>query len=468
MSAGQHSSDVVFRAFLSHRYKSPEVNEYFFKIFDAAAANPQFSVDRGTIATSVTRLERLIRSTDAFIGIYPFPEDAEVTPERLRHESRYFRLELGLAERAAKPALIFIDFQFGAAIVPPPSIVQIRFRREEIARHTQSPRSAEFSNRVGDFCRRVAAWRAYDASLTPEEEKIKVGILLPPQDPSGNGYTKRHIELIEAEIKKSKSSRDVEILRWPPLLGSQFSRSIEELDWIVVDIGTTSALFGIVGYLHGRFIPMMRLLQVSPAIATAEPSPLVDALYSAYEVGYPKDIVRWSDEATLQAEIEQRIKIFDAPQTRIATREEASRYFRSAALRNEAIFVSYSGRDANTAAELITALKGRFQQVFDYRGEDKPIQAGSSWIAEIFEQLAASPIGVPLFSRSYFRSRHCLHEGREMLARRNDGGMKVVPIKLRREEIKVPAEFGEMQYLRLWEHQNASALVNSIIQSIDG
>jgi hypothetical protein len=71
MNTGLSRSDVVFRAFLSHRYKSPEVNEYFFDIFNAAAANPQFSVDRGTIATSVTRLERLIRGADAFIGIYP-------------------------------------------------------------------------------------------------------------------------------------------------------------------------------------------------------------------------------------------------------------------------------------------------------------------------------------------------------------------------------------------------------------
>jgi len=51
----QSGSGVVFRAFLSHRYKSPEANEYFFQIFADASANPQFSVDRGTIATSITR-----------------------------------------------------------------------------------------------------------------------------------------------------------------------------------------------------------------------------------------------------------------------------------------------------------------------------------------------------------------------------------------------------------------------------
>lgn len=296
MRARRNSPDVVFRAFLSHRYKSPEINEYFFSIFDAAAANPQFSVDKGTIATSVTRLERLIRSADAFIGIYPFPEDVDVTPERLRDESRYFRLELGLAERAAKPALAFIDAQFGAVIAPPPRIIQIRFKREEIAAHARSPRSVEFKNHVGNFCRSVAAWRQYNSTLMFEEEKIKVGILLPPKELLGEGYSRQQVELIKAEIKKSASPRDAEIFEWPPALDNIFSKRIEELDWIVVDVGKTAALSGIVGYLHGRFVPMMRLMQVSAEPASVASTPLADSLFGRYEVGYPKDIVRWSDE----------------------------------------------------------------------------------------------------------------------------------------------------------------------------
>ncbi len=82
-----------FRAFLSHRYKSPRVNEYFFSLFEGIAT-PQFQVDKGLKATSVTRLERLVRDSDGFIGFYPFPSDSEPSVERLRAESRYFRLEL--------------------------------------------------------------------------------------------------------------------------------------------------------------------------------------------------------------------------------------------------------------------------------------------------------------------------------------------------------------------------------------
>jgi hypothetical protein len=64
MRGSQDSSGVAFRSFLSHRYQSPRINECFFQIL-SADANPQFAVDPGTIATSVTRLERLIRDADA-------------------------------------------------------------------------------------------------------------------------------------------------------------------------------------------------------------------------------------------------------------------------------------------------------------------------------------------------------------------------------------------------------------------
>ena len=92
MGPEQSSSEVVFRAFLSHRYQSPEINEYFYQWFAAAEANPQFAVDKSK-KTSVTCLERLIRGADGFIGIYPFPDAQDAKIDRLKNESRYFRLE---------------------------------------------------------------------------------------------------------------------------------------------------------------------------------------------------------------------------------------------------------------------------------------------------------------------------------------------------------------------------------------
>src|SRR6516162_8319925 len=92
-----------FRAFLSHRYRSPEVNEYFFRLF-AGLATPQFEVDKGTVATSVTRLERLIRDSDAFIELYPLPSDTAATIERLL--GRVYKDRWDAADAAGKKAVL--------------------------------------------------------------------------------------------------------------------------------------------------------------------------------------------------------------------------------------------------------------------------------------------------------------------------------------------------------------------------
>src|SRR5215831_6459318 len=98
---------VSFSTFLSHKYNSANVNEYFFRLL-SEVADVQFEVDAGKSSTNVTRLERMIRDADAFIGIYPFePVDlADPAPKELLEASQYFRLELDLATRARKPGLI--------------------------------------------------------------------------------------------------------------------------------------------------------------------------------------------------------------------------------------------------------------------------------------------------------------------------------------------------------------------------
>src|SRR5215210_7201080 len=109
-----YQSKVQIRVFLSHRYKAPTINEYFFSLFEDEA-EIQFEVDVGTVATNVTRLERMIRDADAFVGIYPYTDEglASPKPHDLLKASRYFRLELDLVIRAKKPSLVFVDSRYG-------------------------------------------------------------------------------------------------------------------------------------------------------------------------------------------------------------------------------------------------------------------------------------------------------------------------------------------------------------------
>ena len=102
MAAGRRRR-TEFTAFLSHRFKSPEVNLYFHGMF-VEVADALFEIDDPTTATNVTRLERVIRDSDAFVGIYTTsgqPGD-DLSHEQLVKDSRYFRLECELAARSRR------------------------------------------------------------------------------------------------------------------------------------------------------------------------------------------------------------------------------------------------------------------------------------------------------------------------------------------------------------------------------
>ena len=185
-------------------------------------------------------------------------------------------------------------------------MIAVRFRAEEAVPNVPMPRDAEFRRRIVEFRDRVKAAREYGLSRNVSEDRTEVGILLPPEDGEGNGYTPQQIDFIASEIELIP--RRAVPLRWPPVLDSRFAESIEKLDWIVVDLGPASSACGIVGYLHGRFVPMMRLRRSCLKRPDDDlPSQLERTLFGGFEVGYVKDIVRWNDESNLEMEIKQRI-----------------------------------------------------------------------------------------------------------------------------------------------------------------
>lgn len=277
-----------FHAFLSHRYESPRVNEYFFRLFNKIGT-PQFQVDKGIKGTSVTRLERMVRDSDAFIGFYPFPSDFKLSVEKLREASRYFRLELDLANRAGKPTIAFIDERYGSVVSPPPSVMEVRFRDVEVLPGVRMPREPEFKQRIEEFCGRVQAAAAYRLShLSTKQSRTKVGILLPPDDGRGNGYTRRQVSLVARQIQKL-TSQQVVPLSWPPKLDGQFAANLEQIDWVAVDVGPASGASGIVSYLHGRFVPMLRLRRVKEHdLNKIFLSSLEQTLFGSFEVGYQR------------------------------------------------------------------------------------------------------------------------------------------------------------------------------------
>jgi hypothetical protein len=101
------------------------------------------------------------------------------------------------------------------------------------------------------------------------------GVLLPDRNQLGSCYATEDIELVRATLQAYGFGD----LRPLPLgLTREGAALIQGLDWVVTDIGEP-VMASLAAYLHGRFVPTMRLLRRTH-------SPLEDALYGVVEVGY--------------------------------------------------------------------------------------------------------------------------------------------------------------------------------------
>ncbi len=448
-------------AFLSHKYDASIVNTFFFGLF-SDLAEVQFEVDEGKTSTNVTRLERMVRDADAFIGIYPFgPADvAHPSVESLQAGSEYFRLEMDLATRAQKPGLIFTDSRYGNVLAPPASFSHETFNIKEILAPGGKPSIERFRQAARSFFDRVSKAKKFRLS-EHRFEKItgQVGILVPADD-SPESYREGAIEFLRERLKEVGA--DSEVLAWPAALTPQLIAKMRAFDWMVVDIGPRSISSGIVGYLHGAFVPTMRLLEAQDPSLMETPS----TLYAGVNVGYRKDILRWSNLETLQTEFNKRLTSLNFGTRRLSTLEEAGSYFLEATRRKETVFISYAGEDEAESDHLRAALRNRFQQVFDYR-DGKSIRAGRHWISEVFGQLGRSAVGIPLLSSHFVASGNCRHELAQMVALADDAKMLIVPIKLRRgDDFKLPPEIQAPQYTRSWEYKTAAELVDWIVANL--
>lgn len=449
----------TFKAFLSHRYKSPDANLRFFESL-SAYGNVQFEVDIGSKATNVTRLEVFVRDSDAFVGIYPFPSEADARPdlETALKESRYFRLELDLALRSRRPTIVFVDARYGNAITAPSTTRVFRYDHREVLGAQSDRRSAELAKLVQEFCDDIGAAMRTSSAGGKSVGHDRVGIVLPKGKESRPGYTRQQVTRIEERLEQL-SLQPVH-LDCNAAVDARFLRELENLEWAIVDIGPDTCASGLPAFLHGYFIPQMRLLRTSPKQTR---SPLENTILSAFDVGYPKDIIRWSDPSELDREFLQRLTTLYEPRKYVRTSEEASAYFAGAAKRKEAVFLSYSGEDRDVVSSLARALRNSFQQVFDYRDQGESIVPGRRWIEEVFDKLSASAIGIPILSTSYFASGNCLHEARQMVGLADAGKLRLLPVKIKEGSLELPTWMQDIQYLRGWEYASSEELVGKIV-----
>jgi len=456
------SAKPQIRTFLSHKYKSAAANLYFWSILSEEAGF-QFEVDEGTKPTNVTRLEMMMRQCNAVVGIFTLPEAGAVpSREELLKESAYFRLETDLAIRSGRPTLLYIDRRYSPVFPLPQSVYVDKFDAREIESGTMSPSHEGFIDTCNRFCREVLAYKAREISKREKAESDKVAIVLSGNTPK-SVYTAETIDRI-ASVLDANGIPAPEVLRFPDAKDRfQLSR-LDAASWVIADVGPELFRTGLVGYMHGRFIPMMRLFYEGDGAADIIGEH--QCLHVGIEKGYDSDLVRWKNIDELVQRVEERLKVIQSPPTLMSNAEVARRYFNKAALRKEAVFLSYSGADQDIADQISEALKARFQDVFNYR-DGESIRPGQPWLQEIDSSLKRAMIGVLLLSPRYIASKNCQEEARIMNALLNQNKIKMLPVKLKDETFESPTWLADKQYMNLARLPSIGAIVDKIVNILD-
>jgi hypothetical protein len=450
---------LAFEAFLSHRYKAPEVNLYFFDMF-TQTASVQFRVDAGLRTLSTTQLERLIRSSDAFIGIYSIPGDPmqSLDRESLMQLSRYFRLELNMAIRSRKPSIVFCDDRYRNLFAALPGIQYCPYDAQEILSRSGSPARDGLRHQFRTFCRVVETASKLRAVARPIDDPGVVGILMPPA-PNGH-FDEQCLPVVEDAIRESGCRP--EVLRWPLQLDLGALRALRACDWIIVETSSPESAT-LIAFLHGQFIPMMRIRRAGAVPEPDHPVTLAErTLFGGVDVGYNDELLVWEDADALRRGLQAGIKSVLEPGKRINDADVAEAYFRSAAQRKERVFLSYAGADEKHARVVGRGLRDRFQEVFDYR-DGASIRHGWEWREEVFDSLSVTAVGVMLLSPAYLRSAYCREEANIMMNYRTEGRLQVFPIMV--DDVDLPAYLSMLEYRDLRDHP-AEELIAGIIEQL--
>jgi hypothetical protein len=433
MSSGNDRSRVV-GVFLSHSYTAPAVNLFFYEL-NATSATISFRVDRGKFSTSTTRLERMIRDSDAFVGVWPIPDDPDASWEQdaLAKQARYFRLELDMAIRARKPGIVFVDQRYGRLLQTPSDIERLTYDAQEISLKGSSPSWSRMQAQAERF------WGGFEPQSRARFEDGRVGMLLGSYDDFDA------VSVVEEEV----TVQGFEPVRLPVGLTIACLNEVRRCDWVIADV-TDPKIEALTAFLFGQFTPVVRVRRANGDTAANEDdttgSPIENVLFGDLTVGYRKDVTRWATAAELQAGLGERLRVIAQRAVLIGDRAAATAYFSSAAKRKEPVFLSYAGEDAAIGEQFGDVLREHFQEVFDYR-DDVSLTIGEYWQDEIARKLSASVIGVVLLSRHYTESGYCMDECRNLYDGFMGRGAKLLPVKL--DDGDPPQFLSQVQYQRM-------------------
>jgi nucleoside phosphorylase len=426
-------------AYFSHSYRPEDrgVNQFFWKLF--WNNDFSFTVDPESDNFSIPHLELMMRWSACFVAV------ATHRPQQKFYKSSPFiAYEYGLAVRAQKPRLVFVESGVTRQYFPEDSVVcafdrkRLEDRRDDFIYLIEQlgSKSRAYAS-IGDRPRGPAGL-LLPATTEYREAKAAIGKLL-----AAAGHEPRELNLSFDNF-------------------FQFALQLDECDFAVIDIGSTRTPSWIYPFLQGRFIPTVRLQYQSSRHNEPKKSLILDADEALRAEGVNDELViRWRTLDDLTTQLERHVEKLFQPREPFQSEKEGDDYFRNLGRREVSIFISNAGSENRFASSLVRGLSLENIRPFHYVYEN-PLELGKDWRDSLRAKLQSSQLFVPLISKDYWKSEWCEQEY-ELAERLSQRGMlDIYPYFLDETRGRLVASEG-----RRLSHLTVRERVSRIVRDID-
>jgi nucleoside phosphorylase len=391
--------------YFSHSYRrnDREVNLFFWRLF--CENGFFFAVDPKSSTLSAPYLEYLVQRASCFVSVLVH------RPEQTRYRCSPFQLfEYGLAVRARKPRLMFVEQAIPGYLFPPGSPAVIPFNRQRLHAH------------MDDFVKPIQALAEIARPHRHQDVRLrgKVGIIL-----SGPAYEEIKPDIYRIAKDHGFLPEDVEFSFDQSF---EFSLRMDEYDLVVLEVGPESTPAWIYPFVHARFIPSVKLCHVShtdSAVAGRLPDLVREQLFES-AAATDEPVIIWQDADSLLRELDRQLSRFDRERTEFHGVTAGEKYFRSLGRSDIRVFISNTSGANDFARMLAARLEVENIPYFHYKSNNT-IPLGTQWSEQLLDEVDRSTVFVALLTRDYAASAWSMRELDRAMELMEKKGLRLYP-----------------------------------------
>jgi hypothetical protein len=407
-------------AYFSHSYHSSEkdINLFFWELL--SKHHLYFTVDseeNRNRPMDITYLEWMMRRSACFVAVIPRRDD--VLPFSC---SPYQVFENGLAVRARKPRLIFVEEGLDETIfgVQPDEVYS--FRR---AKHWLEEDKGRFAQAAERLASRAHAFASQDSGL-------RKPVILLADTRQGTAYDAKVIRSIRQAVRDqgysfqtlNPSDFDHDFL---------FLQAAGRCSVLLSEVRPPHMASDVFGLIHDRCIPTVRICHL-------EKNEEIDRVHAAMHLSYDESrwtdqdqglwplilgkyqidnhmepVIFWRNAEELAKKIGACLQKITGKRRDLITEQEARDYFLGIGRLPGRVFISNAKALNDFAERLKGGLRRNAVAWFHYKDKDAIDIGASNWLSEVIREIRNSVVFVALLDSNYEESPWCTSELNEAL-----------------------------------------------------